>query len=416
MPADDRIDGPDDDLYDETPPRSIFAATWFRALLVLIVLAVVGAVAVPYILDAMNPPIKAGLAARATASRAAPPLAASPPPTVASATPGVSDNSTTTTAATDRSSAAERAPSSATTPGAMTTSSSATTTTPSGITTSSSAIATPPSAPPTMTSRKPFAGEATALVDKSHPDRSIVSDKPASPVSDKPASPTIVDKSAATVDKTAMVATATPEAAKPAPQTKADTKPRAASAATSSTETSAVRRDWWVQVGAFRDETTAQKVAARLREQNYPVADPAAGKPAAASTAAPVTAPTAATADQYDVLVSGTPLADLNTRLAAKGLKAEASGTSAIVKPSLPLRDAVALSKDLAVDGLKVQVRRAAATNASTPPATPAPAAADADTLYRVRVGGFADRGAAAATLKELEAKGYKPFIARGTP
>ena len=68
-PDDDR---PERDLYDETP-RSIFAATWFRALLVLIVLAVVGAVAVPYILDAMNPPVKS------VASRPTPPPTPAPP-------------------------------------------------------------------------------------------------------------------------------------------------------------------------------------------------------------------------------------------------------------------------------------------------------------------------------------------------
>jgi hypothetical protein len=31
-----------------------------------------------------------------------------------------------------------------------------------------------------------------------------------------------------------------------------------------------------------------------------------------------------------------------------------------------------------------------------------------------VRVGGFPDRAAAAAALKKLEDKGFKPFIARG--
>jgi cell division protein FtsN len=45
----------------------------------------------------------------------------------------------------------------------------------------------------------------------------------------------------------------------------------------------------------------------------------------------------------------------------------------------------------------------------------PAPSASG-DTLYRVRVGAFPDRTAAVSTLKELEAKGYKPFIARGGP
>jgi hypothetical protein len=33
-----------------------------------------------------------------------------------------------------------------------------------------------------------------------------------------------------------------------------------------------------------------------------------------------------------------------------------------------------------------------------------------------VRVGAFPDRATAVSTLKELEAKGYKPFIARGGP
>jgi cell division septation protein DedD len=84
-----------------------------------------------------------------------------------------------------------------------------------------------------------------------------------------------------------------------------------------------------------------------------------------------------------------------------------------VVKPSLPLRDAVALSKDLAAEGLKVQVRRAgspAPAAAATPPA----AAASGETLHRVRVGPFADLAAARAARAELESKGYKGFIARG--
>jgi len=34
--------------------------------------------------------------------------------------------------------------------------------------------------------------------------------------------------------------------------------------------------------------------------------------------------------------------------------------------------------------------------------------------LHRVRVGGFADRAAAVDVVRQLEAKGYKPYIARG--
>jgi hypothetical protein len=59
-------------------------------------------------------------------------------------------------------------------------------------------------------------------------------------------------------------------------------------------------------------------------------------------------------------------------------------------------------------------VRRAG--GASAPAARSSrPSAADgsADTLHRVSVGGFADRATALATLKELEGKGYKPFLTR---
>jgi len=36
------------------------------------------------------------------------------------------------------------------------------------------------------------------------------------------------------------------------------------------------------------------------------------------------------------------------------------------------------------------------------------------DSLYRIRVGPFDDRAAATSTLRELEQRGYTPFIARG--
>jgi hypothetical protein len=70
-----------------------------------------------------------------------------------------------------------------------------------------------------------------------------------------------------------------------------------------------------------------------------------------------------------------------------------------VVKPSLPLRDAVALSKDLAVEGFKVQVRRAGgsmgrALRRLTAGAAAAPSEGGSE-LHRVRVGAFADRAAA---------------------
>ena len=82
------------------------------------------------------------------------------------------------------------------------------------------------------------------------------------------------------------------------------------------------------------------------------------------------------------------------------------------MRPSLPLRNAVALSRELADAGLTVQVRRQGAPAPAAP--SPAPARVGGETWYRVRVGGFPDRGTAVASLKKLEDKGYKPFIATG--
>ena len=58
-----------------------------------------------------------------------------------------------------------------------------------------------------------------------------------------------------------------------------------------------------------------------------------------------------------------------------------------------------------------VQVRRADASAAATPKASSP--VASAGELHRVSVGGFADRAMAMAALRDLEAKGYKPFLTR---
>jgi cell division septation protein DedD len=174
-----------------------------------------------------------------------------------------------------------------------------------------------------------------------------------------------------------------------------------------------------VQVGAFKDPDIAKRVATALRDQNYKVeqTDRQVSAKAAAAAASSSTAPlpAASPGDLYDVHVSGMSAVELTKRLSAKGLAAETAGGTVVVKPSLPLRDAVTLSKDLAVDGLKVQVRRAGSAPAPSAPATPPPATASAgETLHRVRVGAFTDVAEARAAVKELEAKGYKPYIARG--
>jgi cell division septation protein DedD len=346
----DRYQGSEHDLFDETAPRSIFAATWFRAVLVLIVLGVIGAVAVPYILDAMNAP-KPGTTAKLP-TPIPPPSKPAPPPVAVTPLPPPSAPPVPVTATPATSPTPETPPTAATSPSVVTPIPPIT------------AAATPPPTPLTPT--------------------------------EKP-----------TETKDAMVAATTP-ADTPKPEPKM--KPGAAKTAVKAPKPG---RLWFVQVGAFKDVDTAKKVATKLREENYTVEESLRGTRTATVAKATTAAP-ASGGDQYDVIITG-PLSEETTkRLAAKGLTAEPVASGAMVKPSLPLRDAVALSKDLAVDGLKVQVRRAGGSAISTPKAaSSAPASAGGDSLHRVSVGGFPDRATAVAALKELEAKGYKPFLTR---
>jgi hypothetical protein len=337
-----------DDLYDETTPRSIFAATWFRAVLVLIVLGVIGAVAVPYILDAMNAP-PGRLSATAKPPVPSQPPAATAPPAVTpppSATPTPSTpTSTTPTPLSDKS--AEK----------------------NDTMLAGTQAAQEPPKPEPKPAPKPPAG--TETVSTAEPKPAATAESPAKP--------------------TQKVAKATTGAVKPSSG-----------------------RQWFVQVGAFKDAAAAKKVAAKLREDKYTVEESTRGVSAATVAKATAAPSTPSGADQYDVIVSGGSPDDVSKRLAGKSLTAQPTPNGVVVKPSLPLRDAVALSKELAVDGLKVQVRRAGGAAPTARASSAASASAvSGDTLHRVSVGGFSDRAKAVATLKELEAKGYKPFLTR---
>jgi cell division protein FtsN len=363
-----------EELYEDVAPRSIFAATWFRVVLVVIVLGVIGAITVPYALDWMNPPPAPRSAATDT------PMV--PIPT----TPSIGDKP-----------AAERAP------GESTSEKSASEKASGGdkrdVTVLPAPGASSASRPePKPQSKDPKAGESASRPSaaKPTPSKPEVALKPEGGVKTDPA---------------------------PATATKPSTTKPAAARATTPTP-SAGGASYWVQVGAFKDPESAKRVASKLRDENFKVEESLKplGGAAAAMTSAPGKAPAAASsstksgADQYDVFVTGMSAEELNRRLTGKGLAAETSGNGMVVKPSLPLRDAVMLSKDLAVEGFKVQVRRAGSTTpVVTPPTAAAPAPGEgSQALHRVRVGSFADRAAAQAAARELEAKGYKPYIARG--
>jgi len=330
-PQDDLED--DEQRFEDEGRRSIFSALWFRAILVVVVLGVVAAVAVPYVLELANqPPAKPTVAARPENPPPAPMVPQSPP-----------------------------------------------------------AEAPSPQAPP--------ASPAPAMEKPPTAERPPALEKP--PVAEKAPTPG-------------------PEKAAPAPSRKADTRSAAVAnesttprpKATSPAPSMQGQGAYFVQVGAFKSQDTAKRLATRLRELKYNVEDTAASSGAKTTTSAP--APSGSSAgDKYDVYVMGGTTGDINAKLGPKGLTSEPSAGGVVVKPSLPLRDAVALSKDLAVDGLKVQVRRSSAGVAPAPAGAAASVAPGSDGLYRVRVGPFDDRATATSTMRELEQRGYMPFIAR---
>ena len=323
-PGRQRDEPEDDERFEDEGRRSIFSALWFRAILVVVVLGVVAAVAVPYVLELANqPPPKPTIAARP--EPLSPPPASVTPPTASAPSP-----------AEEKPAAVEKPP-----------------------------VAERPAPAPSP----PSASEKPAAAKKADASKSAVAKEPASTRSTK--------------------ATAAKVAAAPGGA-------------------------YFVQVGAFKSQESAKQLATRLRELKYNVEESSmSGAQSGRSDAAsPRSGAAPAGSDRYDVYVTGGAPGDITAKLTAKGLTAEPSGGGVVVKPSLPLRDAVALSKDLAVDGLKVQVRRAG--TAAPAPSAGGAATSGGDSLYRVRVGPFDDRVAATTTLRELEQRGYTPFIARG--
>jgi len=333
----ERDEDPRDNFDDE--PRSIFSALWFRVVLVVLVLGVVGAVALPYLLDVIAP--SAPRTARKPARQEA---RATPPPAVA--TPAV----------------------------------------------------TPVAPPPAAAAPEPTPPVAAA---------------PAPPPAPAPAPTRVAATPPAAAPAPAAVRSA-PEA--PKPEVKKDAPPKkdavkavaaAAKPAAITPKTSAAKATsggYWVQVGAFRDAEAARRVADGLRSKKFPVDESVRLSAASAPLAAP------SDTDRYSVVVSGRSTDEIRSALTAKSLRAEGANGVWTIEPSMPLADAVALSRDLAVDGLTVQVRRAGSPAATRPAANPT-----TESLHRVRVGPYPDRPAAVAVVRQLEGVGYKPFIARGS-
>ncbi|MBI4591483.1 MAG: SPOR domain-containing protein [Candidatus Rokubacteria bacterium] len=299
----ERDDYEEEEEFEEEPPRSIFAATWFRVLLVVIVLAVAGVFAVPYVLEwygpSPKPPVVVGKPSQAPPAKApAPePLTLAPPPVGAPAAPP-----------------APAAPS-----------------------------AVPPAKPqvaqePDKPTPKPSAGEPAPV-------------RPPSRPAEKPAQ-----------------RTAKPAVGEPA--------------------TTPSRGDYWVQVGAFGEAANAARLAGQLTDQKYSVQRATVTRPGGG-------------AGGNEVFVAGASQRDLYDKVKDKGYRVDAVKGGAAVRPPLPLREAVALSRELAEAGMEAKIRRVGGGTT---------------TVHVVRVGGFRDRQEAEAARKELVGKGVPGFVVKGAP
>jgi len=350
----ERLEDGPEEEFEVDEPRSIFAALWFRAVIGVAALGVISAVAIPYVLDWTRLPIQETTAL----ARPTPQRDATPPVTPPAPTAaGVTAGSSEP--------AQPPATSAATTPSAPT-------------------PPPTPAAPPAETTRPAAVASATVVPES----------------------------------KAAPKATGASRAGEPSPRTTTEPPPAVKSTPRATGEQGVGA--YWVQVGAYRDAATAERVVARLRDLGYHVGDLPAPAPVAMVDTPPPPSSTepAPASDTYDVVVSGAPAAKVTERLVNKGLVADVTASGVVVRPPMVLADAVALSREFAADGLRVQVRRTPPPASRTTPATAARSTASApgDGLYRVRVGVYPDRVTALAAVKELSARGYEGFVARATP
>ena len=326
----------DDDDRDEFGPRSIFAAGWFRAVLMLTVLAILVVMSLPYLVNWFEPAGPAPVARSGQEAQTAPggtPSAVSPPV----ATP-------LAPAATPPPAAVAPSPPPSKTPAPGQTSK-------------------PSAAPPAAAAKSADRAPATPAT------RKVVAEKPVSSGADK----------AQPITKAAKVAALAPGPA-------ASAKPSA--------ETAGGPGEYWVQLGAFKDEANAASLAKNVRGDGFPVQ---------------VTRVTRGGSEvigtgqqQHELFVSGTSAAKLNAALKGKATAQPVAG-GLVVRPAFNLQDAMTVSKRLSDDGFKVVIRPAGEIGA--------PAASG---FHVVRAGGYSDRGSALTAREKLQAKGHVGFLTEG--
>ena len=364
----DRDEFLEDEEQDELARRSIFSAGWFRALLVLTVLAIVVVVSLPYLLNWLEPTptpppaktqAKSAAPAQPSTPAPTPPPASSPsPPAMVPAPPAP-------------------APTPSTPPAPMPSAP-----TPS-LPTPSAKVETP--APPPATA--PPGKVETPKAPATPADRPLgTAPLPATPAPPGP------------VAKTGPAAKQVPAAKSAQTETpKATTAPKQGAPAEGGSP-----GNYFVQVGAFLEEKNAEALAKQIRSEAFPVQISQVTRGGGPAPAAPAKPPSGA---QNQLFITGSTPDAVNAALKGKGT-AQAVKGGVVVNPPFDLETAMSLSSSLKKDGFKVVIRRAAK---GAPPK-----AGGGPTYHVVRVGGYADRAKAQQIRTELEAKGHPGFLSQG--
>jgi cell division septation protein DedD len=291
----------EDDEQDELSRRSIFSAGWFRALLVLTVLAIVVVVSLPYLLNWLEPTVSPPARTQAKSSESAP----------APAPPATSTQAPTLIPAPATSGKAE-------------------------------APAPAPSEAP-----KPIPAPVPAPAPPSPADRPLGT----APLPVVPAPPAPGGKPAPAA-KSATTAQTAP-AVKPEPATRPAPAPKRSPALEGGSP-----GGYWIQVGAFLEARNAESLAKQLRGESFPVQVSEVSRGGAPSRAKP-------SGEQNQLFITGSTPDAVNAALALKGKgTAQAVKGGVVVVPPFDLETAMSLSSSLKKEGFKVVIRRAKPTSA----------------------------------------------------
>ena len=356
----ERDDYRDEDDREEFASRSIFSAGWFRAVLVLTVLAIVVVISLPYLLNWFEPSTPARVAKPAEPLKPAPgapsPPAVAPPPAAPIAAPPE----------------VKRAP-----------------------------PVTPVPAPaPKAVAEKAIPPASSEPARKAVPEKAPAkpaTEKPVTKVSAEKAPPkTATERPPTKAEDTAPAKAADKPAAPSRVVAKADAPSRPAAVASAKPSAEAASGNYWIQLGAFKDQTNADALAKTLREAGFPIqVTPIRSGGGGENKGAAL---------QHELFVTETSLERVNAALKGRGTAQPVSGGVA-VKPAFSLQDAMTVSKRLTDEGLKVVIRPASGV------VTPSQGQG---TLHAVRAGGYSDRTSALVARDELAAKGHPGFLAEG--